>query len=365
MDFLKKFVPGNGHVMLLLDGYKSHVAVSTIEWARRHNIVIQLLPAHTSHLLQPLDVGCYGPLQNMYNSQICHRTIRTKQCALTRYDVCSMTCKAYGNALSVSNLQSAFRKTGIYPFTKDIIMELPLTPSEAFISDTVENEEALNSAVVVRENENVSEREEVVSDEDNVGVVSEGGIGLEVGRSSVSDRDEVENDKENDSVVSVDDRIDVAVQEKESKIDFFVQNVVDMKRVKGKEKKKRNVLSKIISGKTVTEDDVLERVKAYMSKNPGENVGESVNKSCKKGQNGSVGSKRKRGQEKKQMVKSLKSDSQKPGISGVSRCVNEWAIDSESESEIREDEKCCVCIKFVPEQVRQSTQFDFYKVGPV
>ena len=129
----------------------------------------------------------------MYNS-LCHRTIRTKQCALTRYDVCSMACKAYGNALSVSNLQSAFRKTGIYPFTKYIIMELPLTPSEAFISDIVEYEEALNSAVVVRENENASEREEVVSDEDNVGVVSEGEIGLEVGRSGVSYREEVEND---------------------------------------------------------------------------------------------------------------------------------------------------------------------------
>ncbi|VDI64971.1 Hypothetical predicted protein [Mytilus galloprovincialis] len=149
-----------------------------------------------------------------------------------------MAYKAYGNALSVSNLQSAFRKTGIYPFTKDIIMELPLTPSEAFISDIVEYEEALNSAVVVRENENVSEREEVVSDEDNVGVVSEGEVGFEVCRSVVSE--------------------------------------------------------------------------------------------------GEIG---------------LESDSQKPGTSGVSRCVNEWAIDieSESESEIREDEKCFVCKKFVPE----------------
>ena len=365
MDFLsnhfKKFVPGNGHVMLLLDGHKSHVAVSTIEWARRHNIVIQLLPAHTSHLLQPLDVGCYGPLQNMYNS-ICHRTIRTKQCALTRYDVCSMACKAYGNALSVSNLQSAFRKTGIYPFTKDIIMELPLTPSEAFVSDIVDNEEALNSAVV--ENVNDSEREGVMSDEENVGVVIEGEVGLEVGRTGVSDRDEVQNDKENDSVVSVGDRmIDVAVQEKGSKSDFFVQKIVNMKRVKGEKKKKRNVLSRIISGKTVTEDDVLERMKEHVSKNPRKNVSESVTESGKKGQNESVGSKRKRGPEKKQTAKSLKSGSQKPGTSGVSRCVNEWAIDSESESEseIREDEKCCVCKKFVPEQVRQSSSLIFTK----
>ena len=75
---------------------------------------------------------------------------------------------------------------------------------------------------------------------------------------------------------------------------------------------------------------MLERAKEHVSKNPGKNASESVNKSCKKGQNGSAGSKRKRGQEKKQTVKCLKSDSQKPGTSGVSRCVNEWAIDIES-----------------------------------
>ncbi|CAG2228450.1 unnamed protein product [Mytilus edulis] len=54
----------------------------------------------------------------------------------------------------------------------------------------------------VRENENVSEREEVVSDEDNVGVVSEGEIGLEVGRSGVSYREEVVSDEDNVGVVS-------------------------------------------------------------------------------------------------------------------------------------------------------------------
>ncbi|CAC5401666.1 unnamed protein product [Mytilus coruscus] len=383
MDFLsnhfKIFVPGNGHVMLLLDGHKSHVAVSTIEWARRHNIVIQFLPAHTSHLLQPLDVGCYGPLQNIYNS-LCHRTIRTKQCALTRYEVCSMACKAYGNALSVSNLQSAFRKTGIYPFTKDNINDLPLTPSEAFVSDienhpentVLETVEVVNSAVVVRETENdrlVSEREEVESDKENVGVMSEGEICLEVARSVVSDREEVESDKENDSVVSVSGRmIDEVGRHEGSKSDFFVKKVVAMKRIKGEKKKKRNVLSRVISGKTVTEDDVLERVKEHVSKIPGKKASDSsVNKSCaksgKKGQNRSVGCKRKREQEKKKIVKCSKSDSQKPGTSGVGKCVSEWAIDSESESEsdIREDEKLCVCKKFVPEQVKQSSSLIFTK----
>ena len=59
---------------LLLDGHKSHVAVDIVEWAKKNNIVIFVLPAHTSHVLQPLDVACFGPFQRMYNGE-CHKLI--------------------------------------------------------------------------------------------------------------------------------------------------------------------------------------------------------------------------------------------------------------------------------------------------
>lgn len=48
-------------VLLIYDGHKSHVALSVIEWAKAHNIIL-VLPAHCSHILQPLDVGCFRPL---------------------------------------------------------------------------------------------------------------------------------------------------------------------------------------------------------------------------------------------------------------------------------------------------------------
>ncbi|VDI27324.1 Hypothetical predicted protein [Mytilus galloprovincialis] len=59
-DHFLKYIPGrnNDNVLLLLDGHKSHVAVDIIEWAQEHHIIIHVLPAHTSHILQPLDVGC-------------------------------------------------------------------------------------------------------------------------------------------------------------------------------------------------------------------------------------------------------------------------------------------------------------------
>lgn len=55
-------------ILVIHDGHKSHVSPSVIEWAKRHNIILLVLPAHTSHILQPLDVGCYGPLSRILSN---------------------------------------------------------------------------------------------------------------------------------------------------------------------------------------------------------------------------------------------------------------------------------------------------------
>jgi hypothetical protein len=48
-----------------------------IEWVQERNVNIHILPAHTSHTMQPLDVGCYGSLQRIYDNYDteCHKTI--------------------------------------------------------------------------------------------------------------------------------------------------------------------------------------------------------------------------------------------------------------------------------------------------
>ena len=108
------FVPGRDHkVLLLLDGHKSHVSLTLADWAKQHNIVLSILPPHTSHLLQPLDVACYGPFQRMYHAQ-CHKFIRQTPAAITRYNICTIASKVYLRALSPGNLQSGFMKTGVY-----------------------------------------------------------------------------------------------------------------------------------------------------------------------------------------------------------------------------------------------------------
>ena len=56
-------------ILVLYDDHRSHVAINLIIWAKENNIVLFVLPPHCSNILQPLDVGCFGPVQMKYNQE--------------------------------------------------------------------------------------------------------------------------------------------------------------------------------------------------------------------------------------------------------------------------------------------------------
>ncbi|CAL4172119.1 unnamed protein product, partial [Meganyctiphanes norvegica] len=50
-------------VLLLLNSYASHVSIASYELAKQSGILLFYLPPHSSHALQPLDVGLFGSLK--------------------------------------------------------------------------------------------------------------------------------------------------------------------------------------------------------------------------------------------------------------------------------------------------------------
>jgi len=52
--------------LLLLDGHGSHLTARFVAFCIGKSIDLVVLPAHTSHLLQPLDVGVFSPLKGLY-----------------------------------------------------------------------------------------------------------------------------------------------------------------------------------------------------------------------------------------------------------------------------------------------------------
>jgi len=135
LKYLPERSPENP-VLVMYDGHKSHINLGLIDWAKTQHLILFILPAHTSHVLQPLDVGCFGPFERVYNA-ISHKFMR-EHCgqSITRYNVCSLACSAYLKALSHGNLQASFRKTGIFPFNPSAVDPSIFKPSEALQQET-------------------------------------------------------------------------------------------------------------------------------------------------------------------------------------------------------------------------------------
>ena len=56
------YAPTARPLLLLMDGHSSHYNPSTIKTAAAQQVILFCLPPHTTHIAQPLDVGCFGVL---------------------------------------------------------------------------------------------------------------------------------------------------------------------------------------------------------------------------------------------------------------------------------------------------------------
>ncbi|XP_038074804.1 jerky protein homolog-like [Patiria miniata] len=132
--FKGHFLPQVGSVrplLLLYDGHSTHISVQIIEEARLEGVHLFVTPPHTSHILQPLDVGCFAPFKATYNRAVHNWLHKYKNtgCILVEEDIASLACKAYMMGISSDSLVSSFRCTGICPFNPDVVLsKLPEQP---------------------------------------------------------------------------------------------------------------------------------------------------------------------------------------------------------------------------------------------
>ena len=104
--------------MLLLDGHESHANYSFLDFAWRHRILVQILPTHSSHLTQPLDVGLFSPLQHNYSKLVINWSRGTGYPALYKSDFWSLLHKAKEQTYTSANIKGVWRGAGLVPYNK-------------------------------------------------------------------------------------------------------------------------------------------------------------------------------------------------------------------------------------------------------
>ncbi len=102
---IRSYLRGEYRV-LIGDGHSSHVSTEFIRFAPEHKILCLCLPAHSTHLLQPMDVEVFGPLEQNYKTLLAEKT-RFTTYNIDKADFISLIQKARQQGITIRNIQSA------------------------------------------------------------------------------------------------------------------------------------------------------------------------------------------------------------------------------------------------------------------
>jgi hypothetical protein len=107
--------------LLILDGHESHHSVDFERYCEEHNIITLCMPPHSSHLLQPLDVGCFGLLKKAYGREIEH-LIRCSITHVSKTEFFPAFYAAHQATMTEKNIKSAFRGAGLVPLDPESVV---------------------------------------------------------------------------------------------------------------------------------------------------------------------------------------------------------------------------------------------------
>ena len=103
----KKARFGREHRLLFVDGHNSHINMRFLEYCGQHKILIATYPAHSTHRLQPLDVGLFSPLANYYSQNVSNWMHKTQGLSrLTKRDFFELFWPAFLQAFTSKNILS-------------------------------------------------------------------------------------------------------------------------------------------------------------------------------------------------------------------------------------------------------------------
>ena len=128
-------------MLLIFDGHSSHIGLELIQLAQEHDVHLLCFPSHTSHLLQPLDVGVFKALKSAFN-KACKRYMAENPCSVVRSEnIASLLAHAWPQSVTPVNIMSGFRKCGIHPLNPGVIDDRQTAPSQAVVGEMVQKEQ--------------------------------------------------------------------------------------------------------------------------------------------------------------------------------------------------------------------------------
>lgn len=119
LEHFENNVPGDikRPLLLVFDGYTSHYSDEIIEKAIQLKVLLILLPANATHLIQPLDVAVFRSFKLCLKTKMHDYMIDNQLTSFQKKDVISIASSAWNESIvdKVRNIRSGFRASGLWP----------------------------------------------------------------------------------------------------------------------------------------------------------------------------------------------------------------------------------------------------------
>src|SRR6185295_9850706 len=115
--------------LLTLDGHDSHLTDKFLAACSIHRIYIALIPAHSSHVTQPLDVSVFSVLKAFYRKYLEDFGYQEFGSALSKQNFLACYLQAHEEAFTRRNILSGWRATGLWPVNIQQVWDNPFVIS--------------------------------------------------------------------------------------------------------------------------------------------------------------------------------------------------------------------------------------------
>ncbi|KAJ5169708.1 uncharacterized protein N7500_002491 [Penicillium coprophilum] len=123
----KLFIPSTSlrtkgrYRLLVLDGHGSHLTPKFDEICEQNRIIPICMPPHSSHLLQPLDIGCFAVLKRSY-SRLVEMKMRRQVNHIDKLDFLDLYPLVRIEAFKSETIKNSFGAAGLVPFSPERVI---------------------------------------------------------------------------------------------------------------------------------------------------------------------------------------------------------------------------------------------------
>lgn len=116
-------------IVLVIDGYSAHKSTELFLWCKEHDIILLLLYPNSTHILQVLDIGIFGPLKMKYSDLYEDWKVLHPNNNFTELEFIKVLKATNDVVLKSETIINVWRASGLQPFDfGNVNLDILITP---------------------------------------------------------------------------------------------------------------------------------------------------------------------------------------------------------------------------------------------